>query len=251
MDNIQKAVEQIRATSSIVVLTGAGASTESGIPDFRSSGGLYQKDNQVGYPAEVLLSHSFFMQHTDIFYDYYFSHLVYQDAKPNNCHRALAEMEKLCRLKAVITQNIDGLHQEAGSTRVIELHGTTKRYFCMKCRKQYALKELHRTTVPKCTVCGGIIKPDVILYEEPLNGSELSDAVREAANAEVLLVIGTSLAVYPAAGLLNYYRGNKLIIVNIGSTPYDDRADVLIHDSAGKTMSKIADILKGNHPEKE
>lgn len=245
MNSIQKAAELLRDASDIVILTGAGASTESGIPDFRSSNGVFKKSKQYDYPAEVLLSHSFFIKHTDVFYDYYFNNLVYEDAKPNDCHKALAEMERLCNVKAVVTQNIDGLHQEAGSKNVIELHGTTKRYFCIKCRKQFELKDLDRTGVPRCDHCGGIIKPDVVLYEEPLNEKDLTRAVMETVYADILLVIGTSLVVYPAAGLLDYYRGNKLIIINIGATPYDDKASVLIHDSAGKTMKNIVSILKG------
>lgn len=244
MENIQKAAQFLIKASGIVVLTGAGASTESGIPDFRSSDGLYNKPKQYDYPAEVLLSHSFFVQHTDIFYDYYFNNLVYRDAKPNDCHIALAELEKLCRVKAVITQNVDGLHQQAGSSNVIELHGSTKRNFCMKCHRPYSLEELDQSSVPRCSHCGGIIKPDVVLYEEPLNEKNLLSAIRETAAADVLLVIGTSLAVYPAAGLLNYYRGNKLIIVNISPTPFDDIANVIIRDKAGKTMRTIVSILK-------
>jgi len=244
MENIQKAAELLQTANGIVVLTGAGASTESGIPDFRSSDGLYHQPQKYGYPAEVLLSHSFFILHTDTFYDYYFNNLVYKDAKPNDCHKALAEMEKLCRVRAVITQNIDGLHQEAGSTNVIELHGSTKHYYCMACRKQYSLDDLEQTGVPKCGQCGGTIKPDVVLYEEPLNEKDLMKAVTVTADADVLLVIGTSLAVYPAAGLLNYYRGNKLIIVNMSPTPYDGRARILIRDKAGKTMNSILSILK-------
>lgn len=249
MENIQKAAEFLQTAAGIVVLTGAGASTESGIPDFRSSSGLYNKPKQYKYPTEVLLSHSFFVEHTDIFYDYYFSNLVYENAKPNDCHKALAELEKVCRVKAVITQNIDGLHQEAGSSNVIELHGTTKRYFCMKCRKPYSLEELNRSSVPKCCHCGGIIKPDVVLYEEPLNEKNLMNAVAETADADAMLVIGTSLAVYPAAGLLNYYRGNKLIIVNMSPTTYDSRARVIIREKAGKTMNSILSILKSTRPE--
>lgn len=244
MENVRKAAEILRTANSVVVLTGAGASTESGIPDFRSSKGLYNKPDQYDFPAEVILSHSFFIKNTDIFYDYYFSHLVYRDAKPNDCHIALAEMEKLCQLKAIITQNIDGLHQQAGSTHVIELHGTIKQYFCMTCHNPYTLEELEPCEVPKCGRCGGIIKPDVVLYEEPLNDKDLTDAIKLTATADALLVIGTSLAVYPAAGLLNYYRGHKLILVNKTPTPYDDRANVMIRESAGKTMKTIADILK-------
>lgn len=243
MDNIQKAAMLLKEAKSLVVLTGAGVSTESGIPDFRSAGGLYSKPSQYHHPAEVLLSHSFFVRNTDIFYDYYFNNLVYKDAKPNDCHYALAELEQVCNVKAVITQNIDGLHQQAGSTRVIELHGTTKQFFCMKCHKPYTLDELDRTTVPKCSDCGGIIKPDVVLYEEPLNEKNLTHAIRETATADILMVIGTSLAVYPAAGLLNYYKGNKLIIVNMSTTPFDDIAKVIIREKAGKTMKTIVSML--------
>lgn len=244
MENIQQAAQILKSANSLVILTGAGASTESGIPDFRSSGGLYNKPKQYDYPAEVLLSHSFFVKHADIFYNYYFTNLVYPDAKPNDCHKALAELEKMCRVKAVITQNIDGLHQEAGSSNVIELHGTTRRYYCMGCRKKYSLGELEQKGVPKCMQCGGIIKPDVVLYEEPLNEKDLMNAVIETSGADALLVIGTSLAVYPAAGLLNYYRGNKLVIINMSPTPYDSRASVLIRDKAGKAMSSIISMIK-------
>ncbi len=247
MENIRKALELVQTAKSLVILTGAGASTESGIPDFRSSSGLYNKPKRYDYPAEVLLSHSFFVEHTDIFYEYYFSNLVYKDAKPNDCHIALAEMEPLCNVKAVITQNIDGLHQQAGSSNVIELHGTIKRYHCMKCNKPYSLEELEPSSVPLCTQCGGIIKPDVVLYEEPLNENDLMNAIQQTAAADVLLVIGTSLTVYPAAGLLNYYKGNKLIIMNMSQTPFDNNAKVIIRDKAGRSMKKIVSLLKENH----
>ena len=189
------------------------------------------------------------MKHTDVFYDYYINHLVYKDAKPNDCHNSLAEMEALCNLRCVITQNIDGLHQAAGSTNVIELHGTTKRYYCMKCRKQYGLEDIFHAgqTVPLCEHCNGIIKPDVVLYEEPLNEKDLTLAIAMTRKADVFLVIGTSLAVYPAAGLLNYYRGDKLIIVNLSPTPFDREANIVIHDSAGTVLKKIVEGLKANH----
>lgn len=248
MDNVRKAADILREAKNVVILTGAGASTESGIPDFRSSNGLYGKLDQFDFPAEVILSRSFFVRNTDIFYDYYFNHLVYRDAKPNDCHKALAEMEKLCPVKAIVTQNIDGLHQQAGSTRVIELHGTVSRYYCMSCFKKFALEDIEPIGVPKCRHCGGLIKPDVVLYEEPLNEKDLTDAMKLTAAADALLVIGTSLAVYPAAGLLNYYRGHKLIIVNKSPTPYDDRANVLIRDNAGKTMKAIVSLIKEGLP---
>lgn len=245
MDKTEEAVKLLKESKSVVFLTGAGASTESGIPDFRSNVGPARK-KKYDYPVEVLLSHSFFISNTEIFYDYYLNNMVYRDAKPNDCHKAVAEMEKYCNVLAVITQNIDGLHQEAGSSDVIELHGSTKRNYCMKCGKSFSLGYLLEANqpVPKCDKCGGIIKPDVVLYEEPLNERDLSRAVRMTMKADAMIVIGTSLVVYPAAGLLNYYRGDKLIIVNIGSTPFDYRARVVIHDSAGKVMRQIVEGLK-------
>ena len=245
MNMVEEAVKLIRESESIVVLTGAGASTESGIPDFRSNVGPPKK-KKYDYPVEVLLSHTFFINNTEIFYDYYMNNMVYRDAKPNDCHKALAEMEKYCNVLAVITQNIDGLHQDAGSSNVIELHGSTRRNYCMKCGREFSLDELLEMNkpVPKCVSCGGVIKPDVVLYEESLNERDLSRAVELTLKADVMLVIGTSLVVYPAAGLLNYYRGNKLIIVNIGSTPFDRSARIVIHDNAGKVMKKILEGLK-------
>ncbi|HEY8420292.1 MAG TPA: NAD-dependent protein deacylase [Thermoclostridium sp.] len=246
MDKVLEAAKLIKESKNVVVLTGAGASTESGIPDFRSNVGPAKRKKKYDYPSEVLLSHSFFMSNTEIFYDYYMSNMIYRDAKPNDCHKSLAEMEKYCNVLAVITQNIDGLHQEAGSSDVIELHGSTKRNFCMKCGKKFSLDDLFELNepVPKCNKCGGLIKPDVVLYEEPLNEKDLTRAINLTMKADVLLVIGTSLVVYPAAGLLNYYRGGKLIIINIGATPFDSMAKLVIHDSAGQVMKKILDNLR-------
>lgn len=244
MDSILKAAEIIKNAKSVVALTGAGASTESGIPDFRSSGS--QKNKKYDIPVEVLLSHSFFLNHADKFYDYYKNNMIYPDARPNECHIALAEMEKLCCLNGVVTQNIDGLHQKAGSSNVIELHGTTKQNFCMKCGKMFTLDNICETeqSVPVCDKCGGIIKPDVVLYEEPLNEKNLTCAADLVYNADTLLVIGTSLVVYPAAGLLNYFRGQNLIIINIGSTPFDRCASVIINEKAGGVLGKITEELK-------
>lgn len=245
LDNIFQATQLINEASNVVVITGAGASTESGIPDFRSDNGPTKK-KKYDYPVETLLSHSFFMNKTDVFYDYYLNNFIFRDAKPNHCHKSLAEMEKYCNISAVITQNIDGLHQEAGSTNVIELHGTTKLNFCMKCKMEFSIDQIFKMnkSVPICDKCGGIIKPDVVLYEEPLNEKDLSKAVDIARQAEVLLVIGTSLLVYPAAGLLNYYRGDKLIILNMGETPFDSMARIVIRERAGDVMRKIVDGLK-------
>lgn len=246
MDNILKAAEIIRNASSVVALTGAGASTESGIPDFRSSDNSSGNMKKYDIPFEVILSHTFFIKHTEIFYNYYKRNLVYPDARPNECHFALAEMENMCNFRGVITQNIDGLHQKTGSSNVIELHGTTKRNYCMKCGKCYELEYIFETKnpIPTCEICGGIIKPDVVLYEEPLNEKNLTAAASLVRSSEVFLVIGTSLVVYPAAGLLNYYRGNKLIIINIGETPFETKANIVIHEKAGKVMRKIISSLK-------
>jgi NAD-dependent deacetylase len=245
LDKILQATKIINDASNIVVITGAGASTESGIPDFRSDNGPAKK-KKYDYPVEVLLSHSFFMNKTETFYDYYLNNMIFRDAKPNDCHKSLAEMEKYCNTLAIITQNIDGLHQEAGSSNVIELHGTTKRNYCMKCKKEFSIDYIFKINkpVPACDKCGGIIKPDVVLYEEPLNEKDLSKAISIARKADVLLVIGTSLLVYPAAGLLNYYRGDKLIILNMGATPFDSMAEIVIRQRAGDVMKKIVNGLK-------
>lgn len=244
LDSIIKATEILRNAKSIAVLTGAGASTESGIPDFRSPGS--QKNKKYDIPVEVILSHSFFLNHTDIFYDYYRNNLIYPYARPNECHIALAEMEKLCRLDGVVTQNIDGLHQKAGSTNVIELHGTTEKNYCMNCGKKFSMDAVcgAEQIVPKCDKCGGIVRPNVVLYEEPLSEKSLFDAINLVNNADTLLVIGTSLVVYPAAGLLNCFRGQNLIIINIGSTPFDGRASVIINEKAGQVLKKIVEELK-------
>lgn len=245
LDNILSAAEVIRSASSIVALTGAGTSTESGIPDFRSSDSFVGGSKKYDFPVEVLLSRSFFLNHTDVFYDYYKTNLIYPEAEPNECHIALVGMEKLCNLNGVITQNIDGLHQKAGSANVIELHGTTKRNYCMKCGKYFTLEDIcdMEHEIPLCDKCGGIIKPDVVLYEEPLNEKDLTNAISLVKTADVLLVIGTSLVVYPAAGLLNYYKGHKLIIVNLGETPFDMKANVVIHEKAGVVMRRIVTAL--------
>ena len=227
----------ISRSSHIVFLGGAGVSTESGIPDFRSEDGIYWTRNKYGCPPEQLLSHSSFMQHPDIFYDFYKSSMIYKNALPNAAHRALAGLEKQGKLKAVITQNIDGLHQKAGSRQVIELHGSVHRNRCMRCGAPYSLDfVLASDGVPKCS-CGGIVKPDVVLYEEPLDERALERAAGLIAGAEVLIVGGTSLSVYPAAGLIRYYRGDKMVLINKSSTPFDDRADILICGSIGKVLS--------------
>lgn len=231
----------LKKSSSVVFFGGAGVSTESGIPDFRSEKGLYKARQEYGYPPEEILSRTFFARHTEIFFDYYKKNLIYLDAQPNKAHRALAALEKNGLLKAVITQNIDGLHQKAGSRKVYELHGSVLRNYCMDCGKfydtAYIMDEANcRDGIPRCRECGGIVKPDVVLYEESLDTSCLTGAVEAIERAETLIIGGTSLAVYPAAGLISYFRGNNLVLINKEPTPYDSRADLVINDYIGKVM---------------
>jgi NAD-dependent deacetylase len=233
--------EIIRSTGNLVFFGGAGTSTESSIPDFRSEAGLYKVKSGYSYPPEVMLSHTFFINNTEEFYRFYKSKMVYRNAVPNPAHLALAELERKGKLKAVITQNIDGLHQLAGSKNVLELHGSVYRNFCMDCGESHDLDYVLESAgvVPRCRKCGGIVKPDVVLYEEALNMSVLNKAVSYISSADVLIVGGTSLAVYPAAGLIEYYRGNKLILINKSETPYDFRANLVIHDSIGKVLGAV------------
>lgn len=227
----------IQESDNIVFFGGAGVSTESGIPDFRSVDGLYHQ--KYDYPPETMLSHSFFVAHPEEFYQFHRDKLVCPDAKPNAAHRKLAELERAGRLKAVVTQNIDGLHQAAGSVNVLELHGSTHRCYCMKCGKSYPESVINESTgVPRCE-CGGIIRPDVVLYEESLDQETMEAALLAISRAEVLIVGGTSLVVYPAAGLIHYYQGHKLVLINRDETPYDRKADLVIHDSIGKVLGAI------------
>ncbi len=228
-------------SNNIVFFGGAGVSTESNIPDFRSEAGLYKTKNNYSYTPEVMLSHSFFMSHTEDFFDFYRTKMIYKDAKPNPAHYALAELEKKHKLSAVITQNIDGLHQMAGSKNVLELHGSIHRNFCAKCKKSFDLNYIidSKTAVPKCDVCGNVIKPDVVLYEESLNMDVINNSIKHISAADLLIVAGSSLVVYPAAGLIDYFRGNNLILINKSSTPYDNKATIVIHDSIGKVLSNI------------
>lgn len=227
----------VKESNNIVFFGGAGVSTESGIPDFRSVDGLYNE--KYDYPPETILSHTFFMRNTEEFYRFYHDKMLYLNAKPNMAHKKLAEWEEQGKLKAVITQNIDGLHQAAGSRKVLELHGSVLRNYCMKCHKFYEVDTIQKSEgVPKCE-CGGIIKPDVVLYEEGLNQNTLSEAVKYISEADLLIVGGTSLAVYPAAGLLDYYRGNKLVLVNKTPTARDNVADLIVQGSIGEVFSKL------------
>ena len=228
----------IADSDNIVFFGGAGVSTESGIPDFRSVDGLYnQKYDQ---PPETILSHTYFEARTEDFYRFYRDKMLCLDAQPNAAHKKLAELEQAGKLKAVVTQNIDGLHQAAGSRTVYELHGSVHRNYCTKCRAFYGVDFIaDGQGVPRCPVCGGLVKPDVVLYEEGLDQDTIEGAVLAISRADVLIVGGTSLVVYPAAGLINYYRGNKLVLINRDPTPYDGQADLVIHDSIGRVLGGI------------
>lgn len=236
----EKLKQIIEESDNIVFFGGAGVSTESNIPDFRSQTGIYSKKTYP-YNAETMISHDFFYDHTDEFYDFYFHEMVYQNAKPNPAHIALAKLEAAGKLKAVITQNIDGLHQMAGSKEVLELHGSIHRNFCQRCHTPYSLDDIVKqgSGIPKCTTCHGVIKPDVVLYGESLNMQVVEDAIAYIKAADVLIIGGTSLVVYPAAGLLQYFQGSKLILINKAETVMDDRADVVIHDAIGVVLSEV------------
>lgn len=236
-DSVKRLKEIVDNSDNIVFFGGAGVSTESNIPDFRSTDGLYNQTYK--YPPETILSHSFYVRNTEEFYRFYKDKMLYLDAKPNKAHLKLAEWEKSGKLKAVITQNIDGLHQAAGSKKVYELHGSVLRNYCTKCGKFFSAQYiLESDGVPKCE-CGGIIKPDVVLYEEGLDNEVMRNAISAIANADVLIIGGTSLAVYPAAGLIDYYRGNKLVLVNKSTTPMDSRANLLVSGSIGEIFDQI------------
>ena len=228
----------INHSDNIVFFGGAGVSTESGIPDFRSVDGLYNQ--QYDYPPETMLSHTFFRRNTEEFYRFYRAKMLALDAKPNAAHKKLAQWEQEGKLKAVVTQNIDGLHQAAGSKMVYELHGSVHRNYCQKCGAFYdARYMLESKGIPKCEKCGGIIKPDVVLYEEGLDDATMRGAIRAISHADVLIIGGTSLTVYPAAGLIDYYNGNKLVLINKSVTPMDSRADLLVQGPIGEIFSQL------------
>ena len=234
---IRKLKELVDGSDSIVFFGGAGVSTESGIPDFRSVDGLYHQ--KFRYPPETMLSHSFYVAHKAEFYDFYRAKMLAPDAQPNAAHRKLAQWEAQGKLKAVITQNIDGLHQKAGSHEVLELHGSVLRNYCERCGRFYGLETiLHSTGVPKCD-CGGDIKPDVVLYEEGLDETVMDKALDYIRNADMLIIGGTSLVVYPAAGLVRYYRGHKLVVINKGAVGADLGADLVIDEPIGQVFSQV------------
>lgn len=248
MDNrykIEQLATWIEASDYIVFFGGAGTSTESGIPDFRSAAGLYQSEHQSPYPPEVMLSHTFFMEHPEIFYDFYRSKMLHPNAKPNGCHHLLARLEHDGKLKTVITQNIDGLHQTAGCTHVMELHGSVHRNYCMDCSKFYSLQDILdiQDLVPLCKDCGGLIRPDIVLYEEELDYDIIMRSIQEISTADLLIIGGTSLTVHPAAGLVSYFQGSKVALLNADPTPYDHKAGLLIADRIGEVMTQVDKLI--------
>lgn len=237
MSTFEELQRVIDNSQRIVFFGGAGVSTESGIPDFRSVDGLYNL--KYKYPPEKILSHSFFVHRTEEFYEFYRDKMLCLDKEPNTAHKVLAQLEKMGKLSAVVTQNIDGLHQSAGSKKVFELHGSVLRNYCQRCNKFYPAQYIKDSTgIPKCE-CGGVIKPDVVLYEEGLDDSTVSGAVNAIASADTLIVAGTSLTVYPAAGLLRYFRGNNLVLINRDATPLDNNADLVYHEKVGELLGRI------------
>jgi NAD-dependent deacetylase len=239
MNEIDTLRQWIAESERVVFFGGAGVSTESGIPDFRSADGLYNQ--QYEFPPETIISHSFYKRNPKEFFRFYKDRMIYEDAQPNEAHKALERLEQMGKLKAVITQNIDGLHQAAGSKKVLELHGSILRNYCEKCHKFYDLSYVvHSEGVPKCE-CGGIVKPDVVLYEEELDKETVDEAVFQVENADMLIVGGTSLVVYPAAGMVDLYKGNKLVLINLSATAKDDMADLVVKGKIGEILSQVVD----------
>lgn len=238
MGAVEQFLEWVKESDNIVFFGGAGVSTESGIPDFRSVDGLYNQ--KYDYPPETILSHSFYRKKPEEFFRFYRDKMLCLDAEPNVTHIKLAELEKAGKCRGIVTQNIDGLHQKAGSKNVMELHGSVLRNYCERCGEFVSAEDILRSEgVPKCPACGAPVKPDVVLYEEGLNQKTLQDAVYCISHADVLIVGGTSLAVYPAAGLIDYYRGDKLVLINKSATPMDGKADLLIQDGLGNVFSRV------------
>jgi NAD-dependent deacetylase len=243
MDKIKNLKNIIDNSNYIVFFGGAGVSTESGIPDFRSEKGLYRAQEEYGYPPEEMLSINFFTKHMDIFYKYHKENIVHKDAEPNWAHKGLAELEKKGKVKAVITQNIDGLHQKAGSKKVLELHGSVYKNYCMVCGERYDLDYiLNNKEVPKCSKCGGNIRPDVVLYGEGLDEKVVNEAVEHILKADTLIVGGSSLVVYPAAGLIRYFKGDNLVLINKTPTQFDSSANLTIRKPIGEVFYKMAKI---------
>ena len=243
-NNINDLVKILKESNNIVFFGGAGCSVESGIPDFRSSNGIFNEKLSFTFTPEQIISHSFYMRYPTEFFNFYKAKLIYPEAIPNDAHIALAELEKMGKLKAVITQNIDGLHQAAGSKNVFELNGSVHRNYCVNCNKFYDVNFiLESNEVPTCSVCGGTVKPDVVLYEEGLDDTTINNALNTIANADTLIIGGTSLVVYPAAGLINYFKGKNLILINKSSTSADNRANLIINDSIGEVLKEALALM--------
>ncbi|WP_458121508.1 NAD-dependent protein deacylase [Paenibacillus sp. Z6-24] len=244
MDKVNQLTEWIRESNRIVFFGGAGTSTESGIPDFRSATGLYQESGKQGYSPEEMLSRPFFDREPGLFYEFYRSKMLYPDVQPNPVHEILAELEQQGKLLAIITQNIDGLHQKAGSQNVLELHGSVHRNYCMSCGQQYTLAEvLAQSGVPRCSVDGGIIRPDVVLYGESLDADVITAAVEALSAADLLIIGGTSLTVYPAASFISYFRGRHTVLMNASATAHDRHADLIITEPMGAVMRQVQQLL--------
>ena len=243
-EKIENLVQIFKKSNNIVFFGGAGVSTASNIPDFRSANGLFNEKLNITFTPEQVVSHTFYLKYTKEFFKFYKQKLVYPNAKPNNAHIALAKLENMGKLKAIVTQNIDGLHQMAGSKNVFELHGSVHRNYCTNCYKSYELDYIiNSQDIPKCETCGGIIKPDVVLYGEPLDNDVINGALNAIKNADTLIIGGTSLVVYPAAGFVDYFRGKNLILINKSSTPYDNKANLVINNSIGKVLKSVFDRL--------
>lgn len=240
-NNIEKLKELIDSHNNIVFFGGAGVSTESDIPDFRSATGLFSEKLNRNFSPEQLVSYTFFMRYPEDFFKFYKDKLIYEDAKPNKAHIALSKLEEMGKLNAIITQNIDGLHQMAGSRNVFELHGSIHRNYCTKCGKFFNLEEMLNLggIVPHCDNCGAIVKPDVVLYEEALDNSVVNKTINALSNADLLIIGGTSLVVYPAAGFIDYFNGDSIVLINKSSTGYDSKASLIINDSIGKVLSQV------------
>lgn len=244
-DRLEKLADLILESDNIVFFGGAGVSTESGMKDYRSEDGLYNTVKQYKVSPETILSRSFFNKYPETFYDFYYNYFLKETALPNRAHFALAEMEEKGKLKGIITQNIDGLHQKAGSKNVIELHGTTSKHYCVNCGAFMGFEKVKdfKGKVPKCEKCGGIIKPKVVLYEEALDEKVINDAVKTISNANLLIIGGTSLAVYPAANFLNYFNGDNVVLINKEETPYDRKASLIFRESIGEVLEKALELI--------
>ena len=246
-NKINQLKELIQKSNNIVFFGGDGVYTESYLPDLRSSSGLFSERLNKNFTPEQLVSHTFFVRYPDEFFKFYKDKLIYQDAKPNNAHKALAKLEKIGKLKAVVTQNIDGLHQMAGSKTVYELHGSVHRNYCTKCHKFFDLDSMLALdgNIPHCDKCGGVVKPDVVLYEEGLDNATIEGAIRAISSADLLIIGGTSLVVYPAASFINYYRGKDMVLINKSSTGYDNEASLVINDAIGEVLKEaVLDVYK-------